>query len=330
MIRLTCNRCNAALQIDDAFAGSTCRCQHCGTIQTVPTPQSGGKRPASPTSSTSRTLYAESRRSTAGSGLDQLAEVVTSSSGLRQARRSGAPAPPPGAEQPPAGAGDRSQRTSLLILLGAIVGVAVGGAAVVMLWKETPAAAPVAHEPAAPVVVAPSFCGLQLNESPVVYLIDRGSSARESLGYVIDATLKSARTLGRDRKFQVLFWDNGQEPISYPPTSPGFATDEIIAAAGRAMESATPFGRSDAAPAVRRASVVNPATVVLISAKGWELDESFVQSVLAARGQATFRIHAVSIGGSDSGEAMEKLAHATGGQYKPVTIAELNQFARGE
>lgn len=36
MIRLTCRKCRAGLELDDAFAGGVCRCQHCGAIQTVP------------------------------------------------------------------------------------------------------------------------------------------------------------------------------------------------------------------------------------------------------------------------------------------------------
>ena len=36
MITLTCNQCQAHLEMDDAFAGGVCRCQYCGTIQHVP------------------------------------------------------------------------------------------------------------------------------------------------------------------------------------------------------------------------------------------------------------------------------------------------------
>ena len=43
MIRLECSNCQTVLNIDDAFAGGVCRCQYCGTIQTVP-------RPGEPTS----------------------------------------------------------------------------------------------------------------------------------------------------------------------------------------------------------------------------------------------------------------------------------------
>ena len=36
MIQIECSSCKKHLAIDDAFAGSVCRCQYCGTIQTVP------------------------------------------------------------------------------------------------------------------------------------------------------------------------------------------------------------------------------------------------------------------------------------------------------
>ncbi len=36
MISLPCTHCQKVLTIDEAFAGGVCRCQYCGTIQTVP------------------------------------------------------------------------------------------------------------------------------------------------------------------------------------------------------------------------------------------------------------------------------------------------------
>ena len=55
MIQLQCTNCNTVLSIDDAFAGGVCRCQHCGTIQTVPVKDQGarldsGAAPVSPKS----------------------------------------------------------------------------------------------------------------------------------------------------------------------------------------------------------------------------------------------------------------------------------------
>src|SRR3954453_1551310 len=84
MIRLTCTHCKATLEMDDAFAGGVCRCQHCGTIQTVPShaknnahPQPAGK------AATSKSLYkgrtGPAFEASSSSGLDELASAVASS-----------------------------------------------------------------------------------------------------------------------------------------------------------------------------------------------------------------------------------------------------------
>ena len=55
MISLTCTSCKKVLEIDDAFAGGVCRCQFCGTIQTVPASLKKGA--AAGASTKSKTLY---------------------------------------------------------------------------------------------------------------------------------------------------------------------------------------------------------------------------------------------------------------------------------
>ena len=59
MISLTCTSCKKTLEIDDAFAGGVCRCQFCGTIQTVPASLKKGARPGTPgaTPGKPKTLY---------------------------------------------------------------------------------------------------------------------------------------------------------------------------------------------------------------------------------------------------------------------------------
>ena len=44
MISLSCTHCQRVLTIDEAFAGGVCRCQHCGTIQTVPAHLKNGEK----------------------------------------------------------------------------------------------------------------------------------------------------------------------------------------------------------------------------------------------------------------------------------------------
>ena len=68
MISLTCTSCKRSLEIDDAFAGGVCRCQFCGTIQTVPASLKQGGRPATPVGKspgTQKTLYEKQTAATA-------------------------------------------------------------------------------------------------------------------------------------------------------------------------------------------------------------------------------------------------------------------------
>jgi von Willebrand factor type A domain len=85
MIRLTCTHCKSTLEMDDAFAGGVCRCQHCGTIQTVPSHAKSTAYPQPATKSSSKSLY-KGRTTTnldsatsSSSGLDELASAVASS-----------------------------------------------------------------------------------------------------------------------------------------------------------------------------------------------------------------------------------------------------------
>src|SRR6187431_1867896 len=98
MISINCTNCQAGLSIDDAFAGGVCRCQHCGTIQTVPSrkKEGPGGTAAGLGVKTPKTLYQKRvRDASVGTGLDELAEVVTSS-GLAGSGLSSRSMRPPG------------------------------------------------------------------------------------------------------------------------------------------------------------------------------------------------------------------------------------------
>ena len=123
MISLTCTTCRNVLSIDDAFAGGVCRCQHCGTIQTVPTHLKHGTK----TGVEPKTLYKHRSRaeSASGTGLHDLAEAVTSSglagSGLRQKVSTDEPRNPPP---------KRDSSRSLLIGAAVVIVTLVG----VIIW----------------------------------------------------------------------------------------------------------------------------------------------------------------------------------------------------
>src|SRR5918999_3221404 len=92
MISINCTQCQQHLEMDEAFAGGVCRCQYCGTIQTVPShlKKSGNV----PQPAGSKTLYQSHPSSPGpgtGTGLDELADIVASSglgTGLQDRRGS--------------------------------------------------------------------------------------------------------------------------------------------------------------------------------------------------------------------------------------------------
>jgi hypothetical protein len=106
MISLTCTSCKKVLEIDDAFAGGVCRCQYCGTIQTVPASLKQSSRAGSPAIGTgAKTLYQRPSRGNINAPGDAATEASGSQSGARGT--SGAGEMPP-TRAPVPGAGRKS------------------------------------------------------------------------------------------------------------------------------------------------------------------------------------------------------------------------------
>ena len=354
MISLICTNCQTTLTIDDAFAGGVCRCQHCGTIQTVPSKQNGAVEGTD--SSAGRSLYRTHSREpqTTLSGepsnatLEQLADVVASSglggsglagSGLSSLRnrnksvdsetRTGAVAAP-------------KNRTPLLVALGAVLAVVIA----VGVWlamrpspnpnqagsPEAPAATPGAISPPSEVPVAdgspaapfagPQFCGVRLTGSSIVFLLDRGDSASEIFDSLKQATFASIATLSNERKFQVICWDNHTGDVSYPPTEPTFATADNLAACTKAMEDVTAFHQSDVIAPLKKAVGEAPEEIVMVTAKGFDLDESFASSVEAILKDTKIKVDTISLRGNEC-PALKTIAHESGGSYAVVSDSGL-------
>jgi hypothetical protein len=341
MISLTCTNCQTVLTIDDAFAGGVCRCQHCGTIQTVPShlkrkraaaPGIPAQGQEDPQSGSGRTLYKQRSRPepTSSTGLDALADVVSGSgisSGGLTSSRFAAPgtAKAPTTTAPP--------RQWVPIAAGAAIAV-IAAAALIAWWMSgqanAPPPPPVAQVPTAPgtpevIPTSPNFCGVALNEPVVIYVLDRGNATRDLFDLLKEATYKSIQTLGPERKFQVLFWNNGSDD-GYPSGLPVYARPENLAACRRAMEETTAFGQSDATPALNKAIANKASVIVLATAKGLDLESDFVAQALAIRKSSSAKIHTFALGDSES-PVLRELAQKTGAEYKTVSGALLRSYA---
>lgn len=353
MITLTCTKCKATLEMDEAFAGGVCRCQYCGTIQTVPAhlKQQSERGAVAASAGGGKALYS-TKAAGAGlpsSGLDELANVVASSglaNGALANRREtqdvegAARTAPPGSGTKAAGS-----RRVLMIVGGALVAGLLGG--VVWLARSRPAAGPIPQ----PVVASgqvptptpsqavtagatgPRFLDIPLNEPSVVYLLDRGASNREVFDPLKAALYESLRSLGSDRNFQVIFWPRAGEgggaavnvnEFAYPKGNFAKANADRLKDCEGMVGDVSANGTTDLGPALREAMRRSPKVIVIATAKGYNLDDKVVQQVERARGGKTVKIHTVDLNRDGDGRTvLRAISDQTGGTYKHVPPSSL-------
>lgn len=332
MIQLICANCKTVLNIDDAFAGGVCRCQHCGTIQTVPAnlkdgPSSGAVAQAASMEGGQKTLYKNKARAEIGTGLDTLADALISSGlsdgGLTSQRLRHSPPTGIAALKSP------DNRLKLLFVGGGILLLVL----LLIAWKFLAPGGKTepSNSAGGSTVVAERqsvFCGIKLNVPDVIYVLDRGSGTQSIFGDLKNACYNSILSLGSNRKFQVIFWNNGSD-VSYPSdNSLVIASPENVQFCKQALQEVYAFGKSDVRSALTKAVAANPAAIVLATGKGWDLDDEFVQTVLQIRGNSKVKIHTVSLGKIGGNAALQGVAQQTGGEFREITTGDLHNFAQ--
>jgi hypothetical protein len=363
MISLHCTQCKQLLEMDEAFAGGVCRCQFCGTIQTVPShlkdSASAASSTASKKGSSTKALYKKS--STAqppGTGLDELAEIVASSGlargSLSKPARQSAGAEDGRSERPPPPR--KSKATPMLIgacgiilaLLGVVIYLAMRPAAPSAKGPSSKAPETVEHttpdtpprpgevvpdqpgQPAPPPVAqaGPSFAGLPLPEGDVAFLIDRSQANDEILDAVKAAAYRAVMSLGGGRRFQIVFWHRKDEGIvAYPDDALAPATKEEVAAAAKRFEDVVSYGTTELKPTLEKAMKSNPAVIVMVTAKGFNMEESDAAAVEATVKVHPVKIHTFSLGEAESA-VLKQIAEKTGGEYRELSYNKLRAFTQ--
>jgi hypothetical protein len=356
MISITCTNCRANLTIDDAFAGGVCRCQYCGTIQTVPAKgrppaapagsAGAGPAPAStasqpkatappPAASAPRTLYqnkARVRKATGdGTGLDDLANAVATSSGLSgsglSSRRHTA--------KTVDGAKPQSRKLlPILLIICAVIIVLLGVILYVVLSGHRNKSAGSANQNnnGTTSTLAPAssdFCGIPLHAASTIFLLDRGNSISEEFDGVKAVCFKSIDAIGPGRTFQVVLWDNGSTPAEFPAGQPAAATDANVNELRRTFQDTIASGRSHLAGVLKAAAARNPQEIVIVTGKGADdLDDNDSAALQSMVGK-NIRIDAVQVYPltPSPNSTLQEVARATGGQYRNVSAAQLRDFA---
>lgn len=349
MISISCTNCKALLTIDEAFAGGVCRCQHCGTIQTVPAGAGKGQGDGSMSGSAfsgqslGGSKILSSKQVTSGTGLDDLADIVASSglggSGLtsRRLNRSATAAGGGQATATPA-----KPKMLPVAIGGAAVGALVVG--LVLFFALRPAANSQGNTgdggPAVgrsggdnvatntPAARGPSFAGVAIEGNNVAYVLDCGSGTREVFELLKQATVRSISSLGANRKFQILFWQNGENPpVVFPATGLTYATDKKIEEVRHFLDGVAAYGSTDATPALEKAYAQSPDAVVLATGKGTDLTEDFATGVTTALKGLKVPTYTFSLGEGGS-DVLKKVADSTSGQYRQLTPTQLDAMVR--
>ena len=320
MISVTCTACKTHLEVDDAFAGGVCRCSSCGAIQTVP----NAAQPGAPASG--KTLFRKKGQAVVGSGLDELAQVVASSGlGASRLKRGTSPTLPSDA----AVASAKSSRKLWMLIASIAVGMVAGG--IFFFAFPTPAPTPSPNaaaqpdQPGGPVMLA----SLDLTRhNSVVFLIDRGASSSEVLSPLKQIVTRTLYRMGKDRRFAVAFWNNGTPDVSYPDKAMSHAVPESVSSASRAMDDVIAFGQSAVTSQIATALAEKPDAIVLITAKGFDLDDTWALSIESAlKGHPPVAIHTLSIGSVGPSTGLKRLAEKSGGTYLELTAEDVRQLA---
>src|SRR5688572_13068029 len=362
MIQINCNNCKALLQIDDAFAGGVCRCRYCGTIQTVPKhlKQSANGQQAAVSASAvkagaakAKTLYKKKTGTRdgesavgSGSGLDELANIVASSSGL-SSQRLIKDNQPRTTQEPPAEAEGRMDRRTIWIVSGA------GGVIVLLLaviiamavrdktnGTPGPGVANSSNTGGGPtgsnnaVVAAnpdpragsstPTFLGQSLDYPAVSFVLDRSIGAVDSgrLELMKIAVLRTLQQFGEGRRFQVVFWDRDNSAWSFPRTGMAVASKTNLDALWAELQNIAGGGQTKPDKAFKKAADVNPDAIVLIPVKPY-MEEDFDAKMLKIRGTSGAKVFCFSLAQPELEAELKQLAGKTGGAYRLVSQTEL-------
>jgi hypothetical protein len=333
VIELTCANCRNTLEVDDAFAGGVCRCQYCGTIQTVPKPGAratapGQSRGAAVGSSEPKALYQVKSRtglSSAPSGLEELAEVVHSSglsSGLaNRTSRTITTASP--AQQ------KASNRTTLIAFVAGFVVVAVLciiAVAVVFSGGDTNDADTVAGGVES-LPKTPAFYKTELSADKVIYVIDRGDATATYFPTIKQLITRSVASLGDDRRFAVVLWNNGGDD-AYPLAGGAtYANADEVAKLGKWLDDVSTGRATSVNSAIENAARQSPGEIVLLTAKSDQLGfTDFAADVLNAVKGKDIKLHCFSVGESPSDDPLKRVALESKGTFTHITRPELAQL----
>jgi hypothetical protein len=160
----------------------------------------------------------------------------------------------------------------------------------------------------------------------VIYVLDRGQSTAELFDTLKEATYRSLESLKPGTTFQIIFWDNADAPAAYPAEGMAPVSKQEIEAARAAFADLVAGGRATAHAALQRAAKCEPAGIVVVTGKAFEMDDTLVRTVQESVKGAT-KVHTVALKTDDNNPVLKQVADKTRGQSRVVTGKELRDYS---
>ena len=154
----------------------------------------------------------------------------------------------------------------------------------------------------------------------IIYVVDRSGSMLGTFGHVRAELERSITALRRSQKFHVIFFNSGK-PLENPPKELVPAIKAQKARFFEFMEQIYPEGRTDPAPAMRRALAAEPDVVYFLT--DGEFDRDLIPKLDGWNRHRQVRIFTIAYFDQSGAELLEEIAREHGGEFKFVSEDEL-------
>jgi len=315
-MKIRCTECTKKVSIDEAFAGGMCRCPYCKALVYVPESKgtSAAQRPAAP----------GARPETPETRPEAPALRPGEPGAPGEAEAAAAPAAAEDHEQIPMARPVKIQGIITIILLVLLLLMVAAGVVITLLYIGDPKGngrdVPDYEARIDPLAVSkegPAVAGVKLTASPIIFVIDAGSSMRETFDAARVMTGSSAVSLGEKLKFNLLLAEEDEDKFLSPDyTDGGQAGKDAVA---KFLEGLAPSGASDVPRALKAALDKDPKVIVLIARKVVDNARDVANE---AKGRGVI-INTIAIDGDpEVNLSMKKLAELTGGEAEEYYSAE--------
>ena len=155
------------------------------------------------------------------------------------------------------------------------------------------------------------------------------TACRDELDPIKAATYQSIKTLGPDRKFAVLLWNNGGDDAFFPQQGMRNATSDQVEQLQKQIEDVQATGSSSLGGALETAIARQPGTIVIVTAKTKfeEEDQTAINSAIDKAG-GKIKLYAIVIGKGSENNFLKAAVKGTGGQYKQLSDNDLKALAQ--